>query len=388
MLTVRLIKPPVRRWCNAPDNSPRTRAKRRIAMKTLTSCIGLLACVAVASLASFHAPANAESARAVQVVLQENEQIIRDQLIILVDESATIGTGRIFRYEKELAENFTASMPNGNYKAGIKSFAGVPSHNWVQVNLRPFSRADMTEGAADLEPLGHTTPLHRAIYSQRTEVSGIGGRGALLVFSDGMVRNDEEVLQALRDLKVEHGGELCVFTVQVGNSDSGRALLQKMATVNGCGKFYDGDNLNSASAMNGLVRDIFVGPRAVAQVAAAPDRPAAPVAFSLDNVHFENDIHVVHPQYATQLDEVATTMRNNPGLRLRLHGHTDSNASIAYNQALSERRVNAVAAALTQRGVASSRIETRAHGELQPAVPNTTPQNMHMNRRVELTPIQ
>jgi OOP family OmpA-OmpF porin len=204
-----------------------------------------------------------------------------------------------------------------------------------------------------------------------------------------MVRNDEEVLQALRDLKVEHGGELCVFTVQVGNSDRGRALLQKMATVNGCGKFYDGDSLNSAGAMNALVRDIFVGQRAVAQVAAVPDRPAAErVVFSLDNVHFENDIHVVHPKYSNQLDEVAATMRDNPGLRLRLHGHTDSNASVAYNQGLSERRVNAVAAALTQRGVSSSRIETRAHGELQPAVPNTTPQNMHMNRRVELTPIQ
>ena len=350
---------------------------------------GILCCTAIALAGGFQAVAAADSVRGTPLAPNDNEQIIRDQVIILVDESLTIGSGRIFRYEKQLAENFTATMPNGTYQAGIKSFAGVPSHEWVQVNLATFNRANMTEGSADLEPLGSTTPLARAIYSQSTELAGKRGSGALVVFSDGMVKDPERVLQALRDLKTRHGGELCVFTVQVGDSDRGRDLLQKMASVNGCGKFYDGANLDSASAMNGMVRDVFFGQRAVAQVAAAPERPAATtVRLSLENVHFENDIHVVHPQYNAQLDEVATIMRNNPQVRLRLHGHTDSNASVAYNQALSERRVNAVSAALVQRGVAASRIETQAHGKLQPAVPNTSPQNMHMNRRVELHPLQ
>ena len=356
-------------------------------MKIINAYSGVLCCAAVALVGSYQPTSNADTVRATPVALQQNEQIIRDQVIVLVDESATIGTGRIFRYEKSLAQAFTASMPDGSYHAGIKSFAGVPSHEWVQVNLRPFNRADMMEGSADLEPLGSTTPLDRAIYSQKTELAGRRGSAALLVFSDGIVKDHNAVLAACRDLKATHGGELCIFTVQVGDSDSGRTLLQNMATVTGCGKYYDGANLDNAAAMDALIRDVFFGPREV-QLAVAPPRPAAtPMPLSLDNVHFEHDIDVVHSKYFAQLDQVAAELQNRPQTRVRLHGHTDSNGTNVYNQALSERRVNAVAAALIQRGVAPSRLETRAHGEESPAVPNTTPQNMHANRRVELIPI-
>jgi len=357
-------------------------------MRSLHHCSGFVGAVALTLLASYHGAANADFGRAIPVVLGENEQIVRDQLIILVDESATIGTGRIFRHEKALVEYFTASMPDGAYQSGLKSFAGVPSHQWVEVSLRPFNRAAMMEGSDSLEPLGATTPLARSISWQKSELEGRGGRGALLIFSDGRVTSHEEVLQACRDLKAFHGGELCIFTVQVGNSRKGTQLLREMASVNGCGTYYDGNMIETEADMHALVRNVLVGPRETMRQAAAPRPAPDPPQLSLENVHFDNDIHVVHPMYSRQLDEVAALLAGRPEVRLQLHGHTDSNASHAYNQALSERRVNAVRAALAQRGVNTSRIETRAHGEELPAVPNTTPQNMHANRRVELVPIQ
>lgn len=359
-------------------------------MKTMSIRNAMRWCAAAVVAAGCGWEAAANGLRGAPVAPQSNEQIIRDQLIILVDESRTIGTGRVFAHEKWLAQFFVESMPEGTYYSGIKSFAGVSSSEWVQIELAPFDRTDMVDGAYSLEPLGHTTPLDRAIYSQRTEVSGIGGRGALLIFSDGRVTDPEAVLQACRDLKIEHGGELCIFTVQVGDSESGRQLLQEMASVNGCGQYYDGATIETAAAMDGVVRDIFFGPRVMAQVAApaAPTPAPAPMKLTLENVHFENDVDVVHPKYNAQLDEVAAAMAARPEVRLRLHGHTDSNASNAYNAALAERRVQAVAAALIQRGMAASRIETASHGEDMPAVPNTSPENLHMNRRVELTPIE
>ena len=357
-------------------------------MRTLTVCSGLICFAAMALVAGFPAAADADTARVSPVVLQENEQIIRDHLIILVDVSGSIGNRSRFEYGKALVERFTAAMPNGYYQSGIKSFAGVHRSEWLQVKLGSFNRATMTEGAASTKPLGATTPLTRAIYNQRNELSGKGGRGALLIFSDGMVRDPQAVLQACRDLRTEYGGELCVFTVQMGDSASGKRLLQDMAAVNGCGTYYDGASLENSAAMNSMVRDIFFGPREVARQAAAPaPSTPVPVPLNLENVHFEHDIDVVHSMYNAQLDEVAATMRNEPRMRLRLHGHTDSNGTNVYNQALSERRVNAVAAALAQRGVESSRLETHAHGEESPAVPNTNPRNMHTNRRVELSRI-
>lgn len=109
---------------------------------------------------------------------------------------------------------------------------------------------------------------------------------------------------------------------------------------------------------------------------------------SYRNILFDNDKSVIKASYDDQLDAVTAYMARNPEMQIRLDGHTDSNASNAYNQKLSERRVNAVKGALTQRGADGARLLTNAHGEVRPTVPNTSPDNMHQNRRVELTVLE
>ena len=92
--------------------------------------------------------------------------------------------------------------------------------------------------------------------------------------------------------------------------------------------------------------------------------------------------------YHAQLDEIAAIMKRNPAMRIRLDGHTDHNATNAYNQKLSERRVNAVKAALVDRGADAARLLTNAFGEEKPTVPNDSPEHLHQNRRVELTVVE
>jgi OmpA-OmpF porin, OOP family len=349
---------------------------------------GILCGLALLLMAGCQTYPNARQLRIAPVVPAANEEIVRDQLIIIVDVTGSIGSGGIYKHEKALAEAFTAGMPDGTYWSGLDSFAGVPSHKWVLEPLARYNRQVMVDAADRIEPLGSLTPLERAIRSQRIELQGNRGRAALLIFSDGQVVNHEYVLQACRDLKVSHGGELCIYTVQVGSSASGRQLLQEMAAVNGCGKYYDGDTLTTQASIEGLVRDVFFGPRQVAQPAPQAAAPApVTVVWRINNILFDNDKSVILPKYQAVVDEAASMMSANPAMRLRLDGHTDSNASVAYNQKLSERRVEAVRAALVSRGVDATRLDIVAHGKLNPAVPNTTPENMHLNRRVELTVI-
>jgi len=65
-------------------------------------------------------------------------------------------------------------------------------------------------------------------------------------------------------------------------------------------------------------------------------------------------------------------------------GHTDSDGSDAYNQALSERRAQAVADYLVAHGVQSARIATRGYGKTQPIASNATEAGKAANRRVEI----
>jgi outer membrane protein OmpA-like peptidoglycan-associated protein len=65
-----------------------------------------------------------------------------------------------------------------------------------------------------------------------------------------------------------------------------------------------------------------------------------------------------------------------------IYGHTDSRASIEYNQALSERRARAVYEVAVSVGAVVDRVI--GFGELRPIAPNDSPENMQRNRRVEV----
>ena len=70
---------------------------------------------------------------------------------------------------------------------------------------------------------------------------------------------------------------------------------------------------------------------------------------------------------------------------IEVAGHTDNTGSDQYNQQLSERRANAVAAYLKTRDVRPDRIITVGAGETHPVASNDTPDGRQRNRRVELT---
>jgi outer membrane protein OmpA-like peptidoglycan-associated protein len=93
----------------------------------------------------------------------------------------------------------------------------------------------------------------------------------------------------------------------------------------------------------------------------------------------------------TKVRDIAEVLNNQAqGRRIAIEGHTDSIGSDAYNLALSERRAEAVAAALESGGVASRQLTTRGYGKRYPVAPNTNadgtdnPDGRAKNRRVEV----
>jgi outer membrane protein OmpA-like peptidoglycan-associated protein len=84
------------------------------------------------------------------------------------------------------------------------------------------------------------------------------------------------------------------------------------------------------------------------------------------------------------LKELAETLRQNPSVRVKVIGHTDSDGNERTNLDLSKRRASAVKNALVRDfSIDASRIETDGKGQSEPVVPNSTPQGKAQNRRVE-----
>lgn len=84
------------------------------------------------------------------------------------------------------------------------------------------------------------------------------------------------------------------------------------------------------------------------------------------------------------LKEIATVLQENPTVKVKIIGHTDSDGNATSNLDLSKRRSAAVKNALsTVFGIDASRLETDGKGAAEPSEPNTTPQGKANNRRVE-----
>ncbi len=99
---------------------------------------------------------------------------------------------------------------------------------------------------------------------------------------------------------------------------------------------------------------------------------------------FDHDQSDLRAASRTNLQELADNLRQYPRTDVLIIGHTDSDGSDAYNQALSERRARSSSAYLEQLGVASERISTRGMGENDPVATNDTAEGKQLNRRVEV----
>jgi OOP family OmpA-OmpF porin len=101
-------------------------------------------------------------------------------------------------------------------------------------------------------------------------------------------------------------------------------------------------------------------------------------------VKFDFDQSLIKDEYQDEIEEFAEFMREYNNTSATIEGHTDSRGSEAYNQALSERRANAVRNELIMRyGIAASRLRAVGFGESQPIASNDTDAGRAQNRRID-----
>jgi outer membrane protein OmpA-like peptidoglycan-associated protein len=103
-----------------------------------------------------------------------------------------------------------------------------------------------------------------------------------------------------------------------------------------------------------------------------------------NDVLFAYDSSELLPGAYAELQRVAGVLNSDPATSIIVEGHTDSDGTREYNQALSERRANAVRNALISYGVDPRRITAYGYGEDRPLVANDTAYNKQRNRRVEI----
>lgn len=108
------------------------------------------------------------------------------------------------------------------------------------------------------------------------------------------------------------------------------------------------------------------------------------MVITIGDVLFATNEANLTPNGMSTLRKLADVMTQNPERTVLVEGFTDSTGSSSYNQDLSQRRANAVAAALGSMGVQRERVAMKAYGEAFPVAANDTASNRQLNRRVEV----
>jgi OOP family OmpA-OmpF porin len=101
-------------------------------------------------------------------------------------------------------------------------------------------------------------------------------------------------------------------------------------------------------------------------------------------VFFDWDQDQVREDAMPIINQLADALRQNPAVPVIIEGHTDTSGSAQYNQGLSERRAEAVADALAERGVNRDRMDLRARGQQDLRVPTGDEVREPQNRRVRI----
>jgi outer membrane protein OmpA-like peptidoglycan-associated protein len=101
-------------------------------------------------------------------------------------------------------------------------------------------------------------------------------------------------------------------------------------------------------------------------------------------IHFAFDKSEIRTEERAFLQSLLDFLLYNQHLDMTLSGHADDRGSLDYNQALSERRAQAVKDFFVNGGLVKSRIRTRGYGEVNPAVTGKTEEAYKKNRRVEI----
>ncbi len=107
-------------------------------------------------------------------------------------------------------------------------------------------------------------------------------------------------------------------------------------------------------------------------------------AFVFENVFFDFDKFDLKPESVTSLKRLQKFLLENANVNILISGHTDNIGSGVYNQRLSLQRAKSVQDFLVKGGLHPGRVMVEGKGDKEPLVPNSSPENQALNRRITI----
>lgn len=331
-----------------------------------------------------------------------------DSAVFLIDVSQTVCSKDLLSTAKKISQDMNKRFPSYVKSAGVIVFGNPlsPQVEWVK-SVSDYDREDLDQALGSIKEGNGSTPMGAGIFKSDEGLEKAQGKKALIIISDGLDNGGSNPVQRVKALKEKYGSNLCVFTIQLGNSKVGGKLLDELVNAGECGKASKASELQSDDQVQDLVDFIFP---AEARVKAKPrigdadgdgvldnmDKcPKTPKGVEVDtagcwvikDIRFNTAKYNILPQYAEELDKVVEVLKNNPDVKILIEGHTDSVGTDESNMVLSKNRAQSVLNYLVSKGIEKNRLVIKYYGESKPIESNDTVEGRAANRRAHLSEI-
>ncbi len=314
-----------------------------------------------------------------------------DNLLIILDASSSMaerfqGQAKI-RLAKAAVGHINQTIQNSSLTAGLRTFGQhlefTGKDTTLIYGLTEYSRAGLDKALKPIKPAG-TSPMALAIEAAGQDLESSEGNIALIIVSDGKIKKGDPI-SAAEKIKGQFGERLCIATVLIGDDPEGTTLIEKIGEVGKCEIAMEEETPLAVPTYTPTPK-----PRPRSRPAhrptptPTPTPTTAPTQRELGIIHFDFGNWDIKPMYNAILDNIARNMKDDPDLRVKINGHTDSIGSAEYNQELSEKRARAAMEYLTeQKDVREWRLIPEGFSFTNPIADNRTSDGRAKNRRCE-----
>jgi OOP family OmpA-OmpF porin len=193
-----------------------------------------------------------------------------DNFLVIFDASSSMngqyqGESKLVR-ALEIAQRLNQTIPDVALQGGLRMFGRRAFFSLETTTLlygmTSYTKQGFSEGLDKIRYGRGYSPMELAIAAAENDLSPAKGKIALIVISDGKDMGSAPLLAA-RHLAAGLEGRICIYTVQVGDNEEGRTLLQQIAKVSGCGESVNGDDILSGEGMARFVEKAFFQKAAV-----------------------------------------------------------------------------------------------------------------------------
>ena len=190
-----------------------------------------------------------------------------DQFVIIADGSLSMADRsnglRKLTTSENLLSSLNQTIPSLGYEGGLRTFGrGLCKSKGKTVSIvevADYLSSAYGDGVARYQCANGSSPLNLALDAAGTDLDDKKLSTAVVIVSDGLHMGKKEIAAA-NALKTAFGDAITIYAVQIGDSATGRQLLQQVVAAGGKGYVKSDFDLMSSDAMAAFVVDVFLYP--------------------------------------------------------------------------------------------------------------------------------